>query len=74
MERVDSFVLFLILVQSLRVSQNLKHRVWDRKEDERGRGMEKGRVEENLMEWDSQDGGRTEMRARREILREPLQG
>ena len=28
---------------------------------------EKGRVEENLREWDSRDGGRTDMRARKEI-------
>ena len=38
-----------------------------RREGKRGRGREKGRVEENLREWDSRDGGRTEMRARKEI-------
>ena len=48
-----------------------------RKREERwGRGVEKGRVEENLREWDSREGGRTEMRARKEIslLREPFWG
>ena len=29
--------------------------------------MEKGREEENLREWDSGDGGRTMLRARKEL-------
>ena len=38
-------------------------------ESMRAGGRRKGRsgVEENLREWDSQDGGRTDMRARKEI-------
>ena len=40
---------------------------WWEKRGERGRRGEKGRGEENLREWDSQDGPRTEMRARKEI-------
>ena len=39
-----------------------------RREGGRGRRWEKGRVEENLRKWDSQDGGRTDMRARKEIF------
>ena len=40
------------------------------------KGEEKGSNEENLREWVSLDGGRREMRARKEIfgLREPLWG
>ena len=38
-----------------------------RREGERERGGEKGRVEENLREWDSTDGRRTDMRARKEV-------
>ena len=40
---------------------------WGRREGRRGRGGEKGSGEENLREWDSLEGGRTEMRARKEI-------
>ena len=36
-------------------------------EKRRVRGGEKGRDEENLREWDSRDGGKTEMRVRKEI-------
>ena len=32
------------------------------------RGWEKGKDEENFTEWDYQDGGRTEMRARKELF------
>ena len=38
-----------------------------RREGGRGRGGDKGRVDNNLREWDSRDGGRTDMRARKEI-------
>ena len=38
-----------------------------RREGRRRRGEEKGRVEENLKEWDSRDGGRTEMRTKKEV-------
>lgn len=38
-----------------------------RGKDRGERGREKGRVEENLREWDGQNGGRTDMRARKEI-------
>ena len=38
-----------------------------RREGGRGKVGEKGGGEENLREWDSQEGGRTEMRARKEI-------
>ena len=37
------------------------------REGDRARGVEKQRGEENMREWDSQDGGRTEIRARKEI-------
>ena len=46
-----------------------------RKESGRGGGGEE-ESRENLREWNSRDGGRTEMRARKEIvgLRETLWG
>ena len=34
----------------------------------REKGVEKGSREENMRKWDSQDGERTEMRARKEIF------
>ena len=36
---------------------------WGQEVEGRGEGV----VEENLSHWDSQDGGRTDMRARKEI-------
>ena len=38
------------------------------KGEQRVEGKEKGSGEEILREWDSQDGGRTEMRTRKEIF------
>ena len=38
------------------------------KEGYKDKSRGEGRGEENLREWDSQDGGRTEMRARKEIF------
>ena len=46
---------------------NIESMVGGRRESGRGLGVEKGRGKENLREWDSQDGARTKMRARKEI-------
>ena len=40
---------------------------WGRRKERKGRRGEKGRIEQNLREWDSRNGGRTDMRARKEI-------
>ena len=42
--------------------------VGGRRECRRERGGEKREEEKNLREWGSRDGGRTEMRARKDIL------
>ena len=47
--------------------KNWDHGGGRRRKGEKERGGEKERVEENLREWDSRDGGRTDMRARKEI-------
>ena len=41
--------------------------IWVEGREEWRKEGEKGRVEEKLREWDSQDRGRTDMRARKEI-------
>ena len=38
-----------------------------RRKERRGRVGEKGKDEENLRKWDNLDGGRTEIRARKEM-------
>ena len=40
---------------------------WGRGEGRKRRERERQRVEENLQEWYGQDGGKTKMRARKEI-------
>ena len=48
--------------------------VWGEERVEKLEEGRRGRVEENLREWDSTNGGRTEMRAREKIswLTKPL--
>lgn len=41
--------------------------VWGEKGGQKGRRRRADEVGENLSEWDSQHGGRTEMRANKEI-------
>ena len=46
----------------------------EKREGKKERAGEKWSIEKNLREWDSRDGGRTEIRARKDIslLRVPL--